>query len=58
MPNWRRVAVVGLIEIPALIVTVWQYAYTVILAIGSLALWSVILIALGLWFGFGIRWGW
>jgi hypothetical protein len=58
MPSWRRVAVVGLIDVPAAIVTVWQRVYTVILAIVSLALWSVTLMALILWFGFGIRWGW
>lgn len=56
--NWRR----WFVDIPAQVTEVgmvWYRAYLmVVLVIGAFVVPVVGLIALVLWFGFGIRWGW
>lgn len=55
MARWL---VLVLIDIPALIVDLYVRIWTVVVAIGALAAWSAVMVALVLWFGLGIRWGW
>ena len=47
-----------LVELPAAIVTVWIAVYRWFLVLSSIALFGMIVIVLGLYWGAGIRWGW
>lgn len=47
-----------LIDIPALIVTVWYRVTVVFICAAALVTYVVLMAALVLWWGFGIRWGW
>jgi hypothetical protein len=58
MTDWRRLAALVLLEIPAFIVTVWYRMYVVLMALISIVTVTLVLIVLVLWLGFGIRWGW
>jgi hypothetical protein len=58
VPDWRRVASIALVDIPAGIVSVWYRMYVVFIALASILTVGVVVIVLVLWFGFGIRWGW
>lgn len=55
--SWSRIAALVLVEIPALIVTVWYRVFVVLMAIICLGTVGILTISLGLWL-FGVRWGW
>lgn len=58
MPTWRHVLIDAPTSVTNVVATWYRLYITVVLFICAVGPLSVLLTALVLWYGFGIRWGW